>query len=262
MAQDANRVRIRRGGKPDQLEPVLEYARRLQDYAALAAIVYRTSDTAQVTDPPGWTRSADPLDTVDDRRTGLYYEVWEEAEWTAIVYRGTEFFSRDWWSNLRWFTRFLPVGLDQYNIVRRDVGAVVARARARRPAARLVTVGHSLGGGLAQQAAYAHPDIDLVAAFDSSPVTGFHSVEKADRDVNRRGILIDRAYESGEILAFLRGFLRHFVPLSTADPLVTELRFNFRGFGFITQHSMVQLAFDLRHAATGAPGPGARVTKR
>jgi pimeloyl-ACP methyl ester carboxylesterase len=244
-------------------EPVLGHARRLQDHAALAAIVYRTADSAQVSDPPGWTRSADPLDTVDDRSRGLYYEVWERDGETAVVYRGTEFTSLlDWWSNSRWVTRFLPLGLDQYDAVRRDIHAVVARARARRSGVPLVAVGHSLGGGLAQRAAYAHPDIDKVVAFDPSPVTGFRSVPLPARDTNSVGLSIERVYESGEILAFARGFLRNFIPLSIVNPAIIEIRFNFRGAGVITQHSMVQLAFDLRHAAKDIAEPAARVRKR
>jgi pimeloyl-ACP methyl ester carboxylesterase len=113
----------------------------------------------------------------------------------------------------------------------------------------MATAGHSLGGGLAQQAAYAHPEIKQVYAFDSSPVTGFRSVPQPDRDINRKGIVIDRVYERGEILAYIRTFLRRFLPLSLADPSITEIRFNLSKGDPVKQHSMVDLAVRMDRAA-------------
>lgn len=229
-------------------EPAAAWARLLQDYAALAAIVYRGSASTRIPTPQGWSRSTDPADTVDNH-TGLYFEVWEHAHETAIVFRGTQAREwRDWWSNLRWLTRFLPIGLDQYTFVAQCLAAVVSRARGRRPGVAIVAVGHSLGGGLAQHAAYAHPDIKRVVAFDPSPVTGFRSIPKLARGRNSIGVHIERVYEAGEILAFMRGAIRGLLSLSTADPEIVEARFNFRAFGLITQHSMVRLALDLRDA--------------
>lgn len=263
MSQPSDQVRIRRGNHRDIAVPVKQWAAKFQDYAALAAVVYRNPDSAQVPDPAGWTRSSDPGDTVDNY-TGLYFEVWEHASETAVVFRGTQFFQwQDWWSNLRWVTRFLPIGVDQYNFVRRHIDGVVARARSRRRGIPMVSVGHSLGGGLAQHAAYSHKDIKHVFAFDSSPVTGIRSVAQPDRDRNRVGIQIKRVYEAGEILAFLRGPIRWLLSLSPRDPEIVEVRFNFRGFGLITQHSMVQLVFDLQHAAaTGGKTLKAPVLRR
>jgi pimeloyl-ACP methyl ester carboxylesterase len=231
-------------------EPAASWARQLQDYAAFAAIVYRGGASKCIPTPEGWSRSTDPADTVDNH-TGLYFEVWEHAHETAIVFRGTQALEwRDWWSNARWLTRFLPIGLDQYTFVAQCIAEVVSRARGRRPGVAIVAVGHSLGGGLAQHAAYAHPDIKRVVAFDPSPVTGFRSVSRPARDRNRIGVHIERVYEAGEILAFVRGAIRGLLSLSTADPDIVEVRFNFRGFGLITQHSMERLALDLRDAAT------------
>lgn len=246
MAQSRELVRIRRNGFPDVSEQTRDWAARLADHAALAAIVYRDGAEPCIADPRGWALSADPADTVDDRATGLYFEVWEHARETAIVFRGTEGLQwRDWWSNLRWVTRFLPIGLDQYDALRAVLGEVVARASARRPGVPIVAVGHSLGGGLAQHAAYACPDIVRALAFDPSPVTGFRSLPRDVRTNNAKGLLILRIYEAGEILAYLRGGVRKFVALSTADPEIVEVRFNFHGAGLITQHSIKRLAVDL-----------------
>jgi pimeloyl-ACP methyl ester carboxylesterase len=169
---------------------------------------------------------------VDDQKTSLYFEVWEralpDAVEVAVVFRGTHEW-KDWWSNLRWVTRFIPIGWDQYDLTRSEIVKVVSRAKQRHRTVQMVTAGHSLGGGLAQQAAYAHPEITHVYAFDSSPVTGFRSVPQPARDANRQGIVIDRVYERGEILAYVRTFLRRLIPLSLKDPSITEIRFNVTG---------------------------------
>ena len=83
------------------------------------------------------------------------------------------------------------------------------------PSIKLVSTGHSLGGGLAQQFAYAHcvdarvPRVSKVYAFDPSPVTGFFSVKRAVRNINRKHLRIDRIYERGEILAIVRSMMRY-----------------------------------------------------
>jgi pimeloyl-ACP methyl ester carboxylesterase len=192
---------------------------------------------------------------VDDAATGLYYEVWENkladgAVQVAIVFRGTKFTSlKDWRANLRWFLRFLP-GKDQYDVVRESIVDVVERARQRHGAhALIVATGHSLGGGLAQQAAYAHPEIKQVYAFAPSPVTGFRSVPAPQRDHNRIGITVLRIFEHGEILAYLRLVLKYVVPLSLRDARIMEVRLNLRDGDPVGQHSMTTFALDLeRHA--------------
>lgn len=240
---------------------VRDWAPRYHEYAALAAIAYGAG--TGVATPPGWAKSANPQDTVDDRASGLYFEVWEKTAGSvaevAVVFRGTSE-PKDWWSNARFITRYVPIGWDQYDQVRRLIAGVVDRAKARHgQRLRMVTVGHSLGGGLAQQAAYAHPGIKQVFAFDSSPLTGYQSVPVAERAINQRGIRIDRVYEKGEILAYVRGFLREWkLPLSVKDPEIVEVRFNFSRGKSVQQHSMIQLALDL--AAAAAPGNSAIAT--
>ncbi len=91
--------------------------------------------------------------------------------------------------------------------------------------ARIVSTGHSLGGGLAQFVALATksggPQIAKVFAFDPSPVTGAHLVDKQLREGNARGLTVDRIYESGEILSYARGLIQQYPPAtSRCDPLV------------------------------------------
>jgi surfactin synthase thioesterase subunit len=83
--------------------------------------------------------------------------------------------------------------------------------------ATLFSTGHSLGGGLAHEFAYSLPRADIprvskVFAFDPSPVTGYYSVGKSLRAENSENLLIDRIYERGEVLAYLRS-LTNFVKL-------------------------------------------------
>ena len=245
-------VRIHRGTEPPVVENARSWVRRFVDYASLSAIVYR--DVKDNVPPPvGWTQSPDPRDVIDDRRTSLYFEVWEkkaslDSVEVAVVFRGTHEW-KDWWSNLRWLTRFIPIGWDQYDLTRREIAEVVDRARERNASARVVTAGHSLGGGLAQHAAYACPDIGQVFAFDSSPVTGFRSIPEPARTTNRQDIVIDRVYERGEILSYLRQFVRKLVPLSLKDPAITEIRFNVTKGDLVKQHSMVKLVSGMARVA-------------
>jgi len=114
---------------------------------------------------------------------GLEFHVWRRVDngcrEVAIAFRGTDRNDLgDWQSNFRWLHRLAP-RFDQYDQVRENIGTIVQRIEAagcNSPNVRFVAVGHSLGGGLAEQVGYAHPKIRYVYAFDPSPVTGFFDV--------------------------------------------------------------------------------------
>ncbi len=241
MAQSKCEARVRRGSSPPAIDPTPLWATRFLDYARISAIVYR-SEPGSIPDPQGWKR----IKTLDDAETSLYLEVWLNGEEGVIAFRGTQE-PKDWWSNARWITRFIPAGWDQYDLVRSRIASLLEEAKSK-GARRFTATGHSLGGGLAQQAAYAHPDIKYVVAFDPSPVTGFRSVPQAERDRNKQAIEIFRAYEKGEILAFFRRFLRRFLPLSSANPTITEVRFNLTKGDPVKQHNMSKLARQMESA--------------
>ncbi len=234
---------------------------------------YARTCTPDSRDPlplPGWTRW-DGFPSSDLRRAarevGLFVEVWGKASSppvVAVVFRGTEFTSaKDWISNLRWFLRFVPFYPDQYTVVSGRVGKEVVdrlAQRADQEELRLVATGHSLGGGLAQHLAYSlplgGPRVSHVYAFDPSPVTGWSAVDHELRASNAHGLEIDRVFEHGEILAYIRLLLSYVNPPSAADPAIREVRYNFvQSINPIKSHSIRFLACSLIKASGQASLP-------
>jgi hypothetical protein len=189
----------------------------------------------------------------------LVYGVWyregpDDVVEVALVFRGTDG-SGDFWSNFRWVTRFLSRGWDQYDLARTIGPAIESHVRERfsGKALKIATGGHSLGGGLAQQAAYAAAGIKTVYAFDSSSVTGFYSIEKAVRDASKQGMRIYRLHERGEILAYLRLIMSVIYPVTERDPHIVEVTYNFNRGSAVGQHSIQKLACALINANDVAP---------
>lgn len=246
----------------------------LSDYALLAAAAYNERLAGGAYCPSvvvprhRWKQVPDYLESDPVVKTpggpikirGLGYQLWRDTEATgrkrlALVFRGTDLGDfGDWIANLRWLTRLNPFTRDQYAQTRDLVEALTSRVdKDFGPNAEIIAVGHSLGGGLAQQAAYASPRIHTAYAFDSSPVTGSTSADPRVSAANRKGDQIFRIYERGEVLAPLRSIQRQLKPIGKTNPKETELRFNFRstfrlgnpGSGPFSQHSMNQLACDI-----------------
>lgn len=183
---------------------------------------------------------------------GLSYQFWKRSDCSriAIVFRGTDPTSfSDWYSNFRWVTRVLPFA-DEYDQVRQNIDRIVLEAETmsncRGANAKIFAIGHSLGGGLAQLAAYSHGRIKRVYAFDSSPVTAIYDLDQATVAQNAKDLIIDRVYEKGEILSLPRRLTEIFFKPSECNPQVRTAEFNtITGVAFannpIGQHSIDRL---------------------
>ncbi|MFZ5693705.1 MAG: lipase [Pseudomonadota bacterium] len=162
----------------------------------------------------------------------------------VIAFRGTDFSSiDDWVTNLHWFNRGLV--FDQYDQARLKLRDFLRVAETLGCKNRIIAVGHSLGGGLAQHVAHLDRRIRAVYAFDSSPVVGSRDIDPETAQKNLRGLRIDHVYEHGEILAYLRLVARTLHPYDTCNPRVRTIRFNIASGSIINQHRIVNLTQQL-----------------
>jgi hypothetical protein len=190
---------------------------------------------------------------------GLGVQVWARkganCPEAVIAFRGTVGGNEgNWESNFHWILRDFPI-YDQYDQVRDHVSDFIGHIERdpcyRRGSTQITAVGHSLGGGLAQLAAYSDSRIRRVYAFDPSMVTGFYSVDPPHRDRNVQGLRIERVYEFGEVLAYGRLVMLHTIPLSPCNPRVVSVRFRVFSGAPIELHSLTDLDNGLLGVARG-----------
>ena len=191
---------------------------------------------------------------------GLGVQIWARkgarCPEAVIAFRGTVGGNKgDWESNFHWILRAFPI-YDQYDQVRDHVGDFIDRIERdrcfRAGPTEITAVGHSLGGGLAQLAAYSDSRIRRVYAFDPSMVTGYYSVDPPHRDRNIQGLRMERIYEFGEVLAFGRLIMLRFIPLSPCNPRVVSVRFRVFHGAPIALHSLTDLDDGLLRIARGS----------
>lgn len=199
---------------------------------------------------------------------GLEFHVWRriaggQCREVAIAFRGTDKNDvGDWVSNFRWLNRLVPK-FDQYAQVQDHITPLVGRLKRDCGAGALfVSAGHSLGGGLAQQAAYADSNrgIRYVYAFDPSPVTGFFDVSDILRAHSTKGLGVDRAFEAGEILVLPRMIIENFFPPLACNPRMRTVRFNVLTGLPASQHSIGELTKQLNLMAHEPGANPAKVT--
>jgi len=209
-----------------------------------------------------WKEFPNPRLAEAMKESNLRAEVWEKkgSSMVVVAFGGTVFNSgKDWKSNLRWF---LPTHNDEYTLLVKELVPAFTTEFRRRASSneaeipKIYATGHSLGGGLAQEFAYALPEkpdglrVEAVFAFDPSPVTGYYSVDKQVRDRGKENLVIERVFERGEILAALRSLLALLYPPSASEPTIRTVRYNFDGpTNPVSAHSMPRLACRLAESA-------------
>lgn len=220
-------------------------------------LIFASMNPADFPCKPGRSRCSEPL-------AGLGVQIWVRqgavCSEAVVAFRGTDRKSSDdWISNLRWLLRFLPL-YDHYEQVQ-DYAAEFVKAIERDACfvegrTQIISVGHSLGGGLAQQAAYMDRKIRHVYAFDPSIVTG--SSDTRVQQVwgqNVPGLKIERVYEHGEFLGYLRFLQRHLLPPPACNPQIRSIRFGALHGSVTKQHSLPALATAFLHWSSTTPAP-------
>lgn len=237
-----------------------KYLKHSWEYALLCAYVYESSVADELVpeqkleiENSGWSLLPDIDELFKDNKKrflkGLklqtFYRKIDGVVHVAYVFRGTRFTKlNDWAANFHWLYKWIPfVRKDYYKQVKEDFDQHVQNVEKyfSGEIVKHITGGHSLGGGLAQKAAYISKNVKLSYVFDSSPVTGYFSVKKEDRLDSCTDLRIYRFYEHGEILAYLRaitqiGYALNFKP--NKNPFVAEIRTNLVKGTPIKQHSI------------------------
>jgi hypothetical protein len=173
----------------------------------------------------------------------------------SIAFRGSTPAAADWISNAAPVTGY--VADDYYRQLRRNIDAIIKKITTldcyRIAKTQIVSVGHSLGAGLAQFSALgnnpARPRITKVFAFDPSPVTGASYVDAAVRARNANAE-IDIIYQNKEALEQLRSVSQRARALlrmaEPARPCVRTVVYDvFLPAGSVALHNMPALAREM-----------------
>jgi hypothetical protein len=194
--------------------------------------------------------------------SGPAFQVWARTRFphagrqacseVSIAFRGTVGLSGgDWFSNA---DRFGSPYDDYYHQLGRNIDGIIGliknldcyKLAGRKP--QIVSTGHSLGGGLAQFVALANnpagPQITKVFAFDPSPVTGTHIIDKRRLAANADGLTIDRIYQEGEVLSIPRRLIQEYPQAKLGcKPFVRTVKFDaVPGSGPLGLHGIQPLA--------------------
>ena len=150
-------------------------------------------------------------------KDGLAYETYVHEDSAGnldeavIAFRGTENYNvtellDDWSTN---FAAALGVEPSEFVTAQKLVPNVIKGLKTQFPSIRIYATGHSLGGGLAQQAGYMSSDVLEVYAFNPSPVTNWSFLKLRDL-IDKTDPTIFRVYHWHEGLAYVRNVTSRF----------------------------------------------------
>lgn len=263
--------------------PVAEHANRFAMMAIFAKAVYRkdlptaerkargcaylktgedvTLGMPRLPDGSGWYRwrgtgAAIACDDVD----GLAYETYVHVrpgpepfdtriDEAVLAFRGTENdtwfeFLHDWSSN---FAAFFGLEPREYLLAQERTRNIVAALTVKNKQLPIYATGHSLGGGLAQQAGYLSAGVTAVYAFDPTPVTNWGQL-KLKKAIEQEDPKIYRVYHWHEGLAYLRNVTSRF---NTRRFGRSDYEFFFQKVDPVAMHEMGILACHLARRVTG-----------
>ena len=141
---------------------------------------------------------------------GLYYETYvlENSQGkpleAVIAYRGTDGLKNDMRTN---FSAAIGIEPPQYATAKKKLIPLLNYLKSISSEIKIYATGHSLGGGLAQQAGYLSNDIVEVFAFNSTPITNWSSLALAkdgEIGIENHYPVIYRVNHGGEALGPVR----------------------------------------------------------
>lgn len=209
-----------------------------------------------------WLQGKEPACASAD---GLFYETYVLETLTdtgvpmitdaVIAFRGTENTPgqefADWKDN---FSAFFGIEPHQYRLAREKLKHSVAALLAANPSGvrpRIYVTGHSLGGGLAQLAVYAHPEVIAAYVFNTTAVTDW-SFMKLEGAVKVSDPVIYRIEQRGEFLGNLRAITSRFNSRRYGR---SDFEFNYQEEGGqIAKHSISLLACNFAARIAAVPG--------
>ncbi len=163
-----------------------------------------------------WLRWKGKHSCVNDE-SGLFYETYvykknetAEIQEAVISFRGTEDSLDDWITNVSPTFGIQP---EQYFLASEKLPDLIKALKKNNKKVKIYAAGHSLGGGLAQQAGYQFKDILEVFTFNTSPVTNWTYLRFRGK-VQKEYPTVYRIYHGGEILEKLRFFTTSFTSTS------------------------------------------------
>jgi hypothetical protein len=287
--QPRDEVRVRVGPQPFHAYRAEPYASLYVSYAMMTSLAYTRPqnlnpdlcpepalfDRQKDAEAIAWMRSLNarkwkcllgmsetlpcPRRYLNCNSTGLPdFQVWRRDDplcsELVIAFRGVNLLDLSDWLYLHWMApRF-----DPYQQVHARIETIAAMTGCRRAGTRMVAVGHSLGGGLAEATAYTDARIRYVYAFNSFPVGGFVGLDPTVQERNKIGLGIDNVYEAGEIADIPRLLLKG--PGTACNPRVRTVQFNLIPIGLpVEKHKIDTLTMNMLELSNGGIGPRSAV---